>query len=79
MTLPGSLPEPRRQDHKFRGHLLPKEVVSSLPGLCPKEIPREACDYMAKVLILFPELSGWAKGGVGWHCIGRKFERGQGE
>lgn len=53
MTFPGSLPEPRRQDHKFRGHLLPKEVVSCLPRLCLKEIPRKPVNIWQRCSFCF--------------------------
>lgn len=57
----------------------PKRWVAPSSGILHKKIPREASARMAKVLILFQELTGWAKLGVRWNCIGRKFERGQGE
>lgn len=49
------------------------------PGILPKKIPRESPACMARVLVLFQDLTGWAKLGVGWNCIGGKFERGQGD
>lgn len=64
LAFPGSLPEPRRQDHKFGGYILPEEVVSTVPRDSPKEIP----ESMAIVLILFQELTKEpGKGGVALH------------
>lgn len=60
VTFLGSFPEPSNQDHKFRGHLLPEEVVSTpnLPGFSP----RKSAVYLAKALILFEPREGW--GGI---------------